>query len=143
MWLPPLIIELHTNWSQRNEWQKRECTCLNAHCSYLNIYISWKIRLCLVDLEGQVQVNFLTKPIISFIWKFKSIILIFALFFAGVVKSSAFCTLLMLFPRVEILELQFDAKMWLKWFNLLEIASTVCKKHWIWQLLHKIEQKWV
>ena len=52
------------------------------HCSYLNIYISWKISLCLINLEDQVQVNFLTKPIIFFIWKFKSIILIFALFFA-------------------------------------------------------------
>ena len=70
-----------------------------------------KIRFCLVDLQGQVQVNFLTKPIIFFICKFKSLILIFALFFNGVVKSSAFCTLLMLFPRVDILELQFDAKM--------------------------------
>ena len=35
---------------------------------------------------------------------------------------SAFCTLLMLFQRVEILELQFDAKMWLKWVNLFGIA---------------------
>ena len=137
MWPPPLIIELHTNWSQRNEWQKRECTCLNAHCSYLNIYISWKIRLCLVNLEGQVQANFLTKPIISFIWKFKSIILIFALFFAGVVKSSAFCTLLMLFPKGWIIWVTFLRQIAIQVFQLLGIASTVCKKYWIWRLLQK------
>ena len=111
--------------------------CSTAHCSYLNIYISRKIRLCVVDLEGQFQTTLQAKPINLFIWKFRSIILIFLLFFAGVVKSSAFCTLLMLFQRVEILELQFDAKTWLKWFNLLGIASRVCKKHWIWQLLQK------
>ena len=106
-----------------------------THCSYFNIYISWKIRLCVVDLEGQFQTTLQAKDINFLIWKFRSIILIFLLFFAGVVKSSAFCTLLMLFQRVEILELQFDAKTWLKLFNLLGIASTVCKKHWIWQLL--------
>ena len=95
-----------------------------SHCSNLNIYTSPKIRLSLVDLEGQVQVNFLTKPIILFIWKFKSKMLIFALFFAGVVKSSTFCTLLMLFPIVEIHELQCDAKMWLNWFILFVSLSS-------------------
>ena len=70
------------------------------------------------------------------------IILIFLLFFAVVVKSSAFCTLLLLFQRVEVLKLQFDAKTWLKHFNLFEIALTVCKKHWIWQFLQKVEEKW-
>ena len=33
------------------------------HCSYLNIYISWKIRLCVVDLENQFQTTLLAKDI--------------------------------------------------------------------------------
>ena len=34
-----------------------------AHCSYLNIYILRKIRLCVVDWEGQFQTTLLAKPI--------------------------------------------------------------------------------
>ena len=33
------------------------------HCSYLNIYISRKIRLCIVDLEGQFQTTIQAKVI--------------------------------------------------------------------------------
>ena len=119
--------------SQVSKYEIKSCSVnpltTLPHCNYLNIYISRKIRLCVVDLEGQFQTTLPAKPINFSIWKFRSIILIFLLFFAGVVKSSAFCTLLMLFQRVEILELQFDAKTLLKWFNLLGIASTVCKKY--------------
>ena len=61
-----------------------------------------------------------------------TIILIFLLFFAEFVKSSAFYTLLLLFQRIDISKLWFDAKMWFKWFILLGIASTVCKKQCIW-----------
>ena len=39
----------------------------NSHCSYLNIYISRKIRLCVVDLEGQFQTTLQAKPINLFI----------------------------------------------------------------------------
>ena len=45
-----------------------------------------------------------------FIWKFRCIILILLLFFAGVVKSSAFCTLLLLFQRVEVLKIAIWCK---------------------------------
>ena len=114
-----------------------------VHCSLLDVYISQKTRLCAVNLEDQFQTCLVAKLINFLIWKFRSIILIFLLFFAGIVKSIAFCTLLLLFQRVEVLKLQFDAKMWLKHFNLFEIAVTVCKKQWIWQLLQKIEGKWV
>ena len=76
------------------------------HCSYLNIYISQKIRLCVVDLEGQFQTTLQAKDINFLIWKFRSIILIFLLFFAGVVKSSAFCTLCLQF-WVENSKFQF------------------------------------
>ena len=110
-----------------------------SHCSHLDIYISQKTRLCVVNLEDQFQMSLEAKLINFLIWKFKSIILIFLLFFAVVVKSGAFCTLLLLFQRVEVLKLQFDTKMWL---NLFEIALTVSKKHWIWQFLQKIEEKW-
>ena len=39
----------------------------SAHCSYLNIYISQKIRLCVVDLEDQFQITLQAKPINLFI----------------------------------------------------------------------------
>ena len=35
----------------------------NAYCSCLNIYISQKIRLCVVDLEGQFQTTLQAKDI--------------------------------------------------------------------------------
>ena len=85
-----------------------------SHYSYLDIYISRKIRLCVVDLEGQFQTSLQTKIMNFLIWKWRSIILIFLLFFPGVVKSTAFYTLLLLFCRVEISALRFDAKTWLK-----------------------------
>ena len=91
--------------------------------------------MCAVNLEDQFQTCLVAKLINFLIWKFRSIILIFLLFFAGVVKSSAFCTLLLLFQRVEVLKLHFDTKMWLKHFNLFEIALKVSKNCWIWQLL--------
>ena len=76
-----------------------------AHSSYLDIYISRKIRLCVVDLEGKFQTNLQAKLLNFLVWKFRSIILNFLLFFAGFVKSSAFCTLSLLFQRIEIFEL--------------------------------------
>ena len=66
-----------------------------AHCSNLDIYISQKTRLCIVNLEGQFRVSLEAKLINFLIWKFRSIILIFLLFFAGIVKSSASWTLSM------------------------------------------------
>ena len=51
-----------------------------AHCSYLNTYISQKIRLCVVDLEGKYQTTLQAKPINFLIWKFRSIVLIFLFF---------------------------------------------------------------
>ena len=65
------------------------------------IYILRKIRLCVVDLEGQFRTTLQAKDINLLIWKFRSITLIFFLIFVGVVKSSAFCTLLLLFQRVK------------------------------------------
>ena len=64
--------------------------------------------------------------------------LIFNLFFARVEKSTAFCTLCLLQPKVEISELWFDTKN-LIFSQLLGIAATVYKKQWISQLLLKIE----
>ena len=126
---------------KQGNWSGQVCTTA-AHCSLLDIYISQKTRLCVVNLEDQFQMSLEAKLINFLIWKFKSIILIFLLFFAVVVKSGAFCTLLLLFQRVEVLKFQFDTKTWLKQFNLFEIALTVSKKHWIWQFLQKIEEKW-
>ena len=131
--------ELIQCWDMTQWWHNTDTT---AHCSLLDVYISQKTRLCAVNLEDQFQTCLVAKLINFLIWKFKSIILIFLLILAGVVKSSAFCTLLLLFQRVEVLKSQFDAKTSLKHFNLFEIALTVCKKHWIWQFLQKVEEKW-
>ena len=115
-----------------------------SHCSYLDIYISQKIRLFVVDLEEvKFQTNLQAKLINFLVWKFKSIIWIFLLFFAEFVKSTAFYTLLLLFQRVDELELRFDAKIAIPTCQLFGIAVTVCKKQWIWQILQKIEEKLV
>ena len=69
----------------------RPCTILlhqtALHCSFLDIYISRKIRLCVIDFELAKLINFL-------VWKFKSIIPIFLLIFEEFVKSTAFYTFL-------------------------------------------------
>ena len=70
-----------------------------AHWSCLDIYISQNIRLCKGDFEGQFQTSLQARIMIFFTWKFISIIPIFLLFFAGVVKSTAFCTQLLLFQK--------------------------------------------
>ena len=58
----------------------------------------------------QISTNLQDKPITFLVWKFKSIILIFRLFCAEFVKSTAFYKLLLLFQRVDMFELRFDAK---------------------------------
>ena len=114
--------------------------CLNTktHCSYLNIYISHKIRLCIVDLEGQFQTTLQAKDINFLIWKFRSIILIFLRFLQELPNPLLFCTLLMLFLKGWIIWVTFLRQIAIQVFQLFGIASTVCKKHWIWQLLQKI-----
>ena len=45
---------------------------VNSYCSYLDIYISRKIRLCVVDFEGKFQTNLQAKLINFLVWKFRS-----------------------------------------------------------------------
>ena len=113
----------------------------SAHCSYLDIYISQKIRLCVVDVEVKFQTNLQAKLVNFLVWKFRSIILIFLLFFVGIVKSSAFWTLSMLFQKGWNIWVTFLHQIAI--LQLFGIAAEVCKKHWIWQLMQKIEEKWV
>ena len=113
-----------------------------AHCSYLDIYISQNIRLCKGDFEGKFQTILQAKGINFFIWKFTFIILIFLLVFAEFVKSTAFYTLLLIFQRVDISKLWFLHQNAIQACQLFEIAATVCKKQWIWQILQKLEGKW-
>ena len=94
------------------------------------------------DLKGQFQTSLQVKVIIFLNWKFRSIILIFFLFFAGIVKSSAFCTLLLLFQKGWYVWVTFFHQIATQTCQLIGIAATVCKKQWIWQLLPKIEGKW-
>ena len=89
---------------KRQDYSIRQCFAqffskkmIRAHCSYLDIYISRKIRLCVVDLEDKFQTSLEAKLINFLTWKFISITLIFLLFFAEFVKSTAFYTLLLLF----------------------------------------------
>ena len=114
-----------------------------AHCSYLDIYISQNIWLWKGDFEGKVQSNLKAKTINFFIRKIRFIKLIFLLFFAEFVKSSAFYTLLLLFQRVDMFELWFLHQIAIQTCQLFGIAATVCKKQWIWQILQKIEENWV
>ena len=86
--------------------------CTSAHCSYLDIYISPNIRLWKGDFEGKFQSNIQAKTINFIIWKCRFILLIFLLFFAEFVKSSAFYTLLLLFQRVDMFELWFLHQTW-------------------------------
>ena len=145
---PPLLLfppsNTHYCYSfSQTRWESQQLRHSKAHCSFLDIYISRKIRLCVVDLQGKFQTNLLAKPINFLVWKFKSIILIFLLFFAEFVKSTAFYTLLLLFQRVDMFELWFLHQIAIQTCQLFGIAATVCKKHWIWQILRKIEEKWV
>ena len=71
-----------------------------AHCG----------RLWVVEVEGKVQVTLEAKLINILIWKLCFFQLIFILFLAGVEKSSAFCTLWLLYSKVEIFKLRFDTK---------------------------------
>ena len=122
-------------------WRACIWFCTSTHCSYLDIYILPKIRLCVDDLEGKFQINLQAKSITFLVWKFRFIILIFLLFFAGFVKSTAFYKLLRLFQRVDMFELQFDAKITIQICQLFGIAATVCKKQLIWQILQKNRKK--
>ena len=79
-----------------------------------------KTRLYVVNLEGQFQTSLEAKLINLLIWKFRSIILIFLLLLAGIVKSSAFCTLSMVFK-----------KGWNVWVTFLcQIAMHVIQLSW-------------
>ena len=75
-----------------------------AHCSYLEIYVSRKIRLCVVDLESKFQTNLQAKDT-TFGLEIRIYYSHFSSIFAGFVKSSAFYTLLLLFQTVDMFEL--------------------------------------
>jgi hypothetical protein len=102
-----------------------------THCNYLDIHISQKIRLFKGDFEDKFQFNLQAKSITFLGWKFRSITIIFLLFFAEFVKSTAFYTLLVLFQRVDMFELRFDAKIAIQICQRSGIAATACKKQWI------------
>ena len=114
-----------------------------THCSYLDIYISQNIRLCKGDFEGQLQTSLEARIMYFLNWKFIFIIIIFLLFFAGIVKSTAFCTLLLLFQKGWYVWVTFFHQIATQTCQLIGIAATVCKKQWIWRFLQKIERKWV
>ena len=96
--------------------------------NWITFTASQKIRLCVVNFEGQFQIHLQAESINFWTWKFRSIMVVFLLFFAGFVKSSAFCTQLMLFPKGWIIWVTFLRQIAIQVFQLFGIASTVCKK---------------
>ena len=84
-------------------------------CSCLNIYISRKIRLCVVDLEGQFQTTLQVK-VINFFLKIQ------------VYQAHAMPKMLKSWSHV------FCIKSQLKYFNSLEQQC-----QWIWQFLQRTE----
>ena len=78
---------------------------------------------CVVNLEGQFKTTLQVIILNFLIWKFRPIIFIFLLFFAGIAKSTAFCTLSLL----KIFELWFDTKTLFQYFKIFGIAAT-CEK---------------
>ena len=113
-----------------------------THCSCLNIHISQKNRALRSWFGRPISKNSTGQSYQFFYLKIHIYYSHFPSIFAGVVKSSAFCTLLMLFPKGWIIWVMFLRQIAIQVFQLFGIASTVCKKHWIWQLLQKIEGKW-
>ena len=79
-----------------------------AYCSYLGIYISQKIRLCIVNLEGKFQINLQAKPITFWVWKFQSIICThFFLFF-----FCRLCQILCFLQTVAAIPKSWQVKLW-------------------------------
>ena len=69
------------------------------HCSYLDIYISRKIRLCVADLKGKFQTNLQAKLLNFLVWKFRYIILIFLLFFCRICQINCFLHTVAAIPK--------------------------------------------
>ena len=65
----------------------------SAHCNYLNMYISQKIRLRVFDLEDQFQTTLQAKDIKFMIWKFNSITYLFSFSFYFLQKFQIQCFL--------------------------------------------------
>ena len=98
----PLIILIHSNLLRGIDNK------IVTHCSYLDIYISQKLRLCVVDFEGKFQTNLLTKLINFLVWKFRSIMRIFLLFLQNLSNPLLFTYCCCYFKDlVDRLELQF------------------------------------
>ena len=112
---PSLPFTVKTAWNEprphgpaRAAWPMAPAACASplAHCSYLDIYISQKVRICLVDFKVQFQTNVQAKNINFLNWEFWSIMFIFLLSFAGVFKSCALYT-------KELKHLNCDFEKWL------------------------------
>ena len=133
-WLPTVqricqkCLQWNQNFRQNTVWTKKwfrlELVSMElnhiARFTYLAIYISQKIRLCLVDFEDQFQTSLQAESINFLNAKFKSIILIFLLFFAGIVKSTGLCTLSLLFQKGWSIWVMFCVNSQLQYFNSLE-----------------------
>ena len=85
-----------------------------------NIYISRKIRLCIVDLEGQFQTAL---QILHFHF------------------PSIFCRSCQIHCFLHTVDAIHKRLIHLSHIFALNGNSRVCKKQWIWQLLQKIEGK--
>ena len=135
---PPLLLfppsNTHYCYSfSQTRWESQQLRHSKAHCSFLDIYISRKIRLCVVDFEGKFQTNLQAKLINFLVWKFRSTYYANSyLIFFRICQIHCFFTYCCCYSK-ELTDL----------CQLFGIEAIVCKKQWIWQILQKIEEKWV
>ena len=70
---PPLLLfppsNTHYCYSfSQTRWESQQLRHSKAHCSFLDIYISRKIRLCVVDLEDKFQTNLQARLFNFLVW---------------------------------------------------------------------------
>ena len=88
------------NWTMATKLTKaRHSRACSAHCSYLDIYISQKIRLCKDDFEDKFQFNLQAKSITFLVWKFRFIILSFLLLFCRICQIHCFLHTVAALPK--------------------------------------------
>ena len=108
---------------------------LSTHCVYLDIYISRKIRLCVVGLESQYRSNLLT------FWKNSDLLFYFFSVFCRICQIPCFLQTVAAIPkswcnRIAIWH-NYSTQIFQPFWNSINSAFY----HWIWQLLQKKENE--
>ena len=105
-----------------------QCMKTSTYCSHLGIYILQKARLYVVNLESQFQTSLEAKLINLLIWKFRSIIFIFLLFFCRNCQLQCFLhTVHAISKRLKCLSLVFASNCYLSTSTLWNSSNSVQK----------------